>query len=361
MLPAALQTEMPSLHEQQFRRQALRAVIAISLVTSVFALIVGFPLNWTVGVKTGLAFLIVKNVVFLLWLRAFPQQYALVGGIHFLILAGTGIYKFAQAVVVQHIANGLGSYSYWLPLAYVVAFLAFSGRAALGASLGVFGALAAIVLSYVTTGVDLAGLKRENSVLLVQVLLTHATFISFFLLFGVLQNRYVTAIAEAQSEARAGYLDVLTGVANRRQLMLWLTSRLDRTEATGEPLSVILFDLDRFKQINDTYGHDYGDEVLQRTAAAVAGTLRRGTLFGRWGGEEFLVILPAAAVTEAQGVAERVRHAVTDVRYDLPVQVTISLGVTQAQPGESLQALLKRADEAMYAAKHAGRNQVQAA
>ncbi|ACO47240.1 putative regulator protein, GGDEF domain; putative membrane protein [Deinococcus deserti VCD115] len=361
MPPLAFQTEPPSLHEQQFRCQALQAVIAISLVTSVFALMVGFPLNWNVSIKIGLTFLIVKNVVFLLWLRSFPQQYALVGGTHFLILAATGIYKFGQAVMIDHVARGLGNYSYWLPLVYVVAFLAFSGRVALGASLGVFATLAAIVLSYVATGTDDMGLKRENSVLLIQVLLTHATFISFFLLFGVLQNRYVSAIAEAQSEARAGYLDVLTNVANRRQLMLWLTSRQNRAETTGEPLCVILFDLDRFKHINDTYGHDYGDEVLKRTAAAVAGALRRGTLFGRWGGEEFLVVLPATARGEARGVAERIRHSVAEVRYDLPVQVTVSLGVAQAQPGENLQALLKRADEAMYAAKHAGRNQVQAA
>ncbi|MFC6660860.1 GGDEF domain-containing protein [Deinococcus multiflagellatus] len=148
-------------------------------------------------------------------------------------------------------------------------------------------------------------------------------------------------------------------MANRRQLSLWLGGHLQRE--AREPLSVVLFDLDRFKQINDTHGHDYGDEVLRRTAAAVTGALRRGTLFGRWGGEEFLVILPGAAAAEAQGVAERIRAAVADVPYDRVLQVTVSLGVAQALPGERLESLLKRADDALYAAKHAGRNQVKAA
>ncbi|UBV42006.1 GGDEF domain-containing protein [Deinococcus taeanensis] len=362
MPSALLQTESTTPHEQMFRRQALTAIVGISLATALLGLTVSFPLAWAPGIKMGLAFLVVKNIGFLLWLRAFPAQYPLLGALHFLILVGTSVYKFSQAVLGEHLAapGGLGTYSYWLPLGYVVAFLVFPRRVALLCSAGVLTVLTGIVLLYVLTGGDETAVQRTNSTLLVQVLLTHVTFISFFVLFGVLQDRYVRVIAQAQSEARAGYLDLLTGVPNRRQLTVWLSGRLHSPLGTEE-LSVILFDIDHFKQVNDTHGHDYGDEVLRRTAAAVTGQLRRGTLFGRWGGEEFLVILPGAGAAEAQGVAERIRLGVAQVRYDRPLTVTVSLGVAQARAGDSLESLVKRADDALYGAKRAGRNQVQAA
>ncbi|UQN08413.1 diguanylate cyclase [Deinococcus sp. QL22] len=360
MLPFALQTHRPSWHEQQFRRQALMAIVGLSLATSIFGLTVGFPLGWTPGVKTGLALLIVKNVAFLLWLRTVPGHYALVGALHLLVLAVTGIYKFAQETVVEQMVNGLGTYSYWLPLTYVVAFLVFRSHVAIATSVGIFAALTMITLLYLLDGSALTGAQQAHSALLVQVLLMHLTLISFFVLFGVLQRGYIGALAEAQSEARAGYLDSLTGVPNRRQLTLWLSERT-RSTGTSEALSIILFDLDRFKHINDTHGHDYGDEVLRRTTQAVGTSLRRGTLFGRWGGEEFLVILPGTATAEAQGVAERLRQAVAAMQYDRPIHMTVSLGVAQAQLGERPETLLKRADDALYAAKHAGRNQVHAA
>ncbi|MFC4426481.1 sensor domain-containing diguanylate cyclase [Deinococcus navajonensis] len=361
MLPLASASDASSPHEQQFRRQAVVAVVAIALVTSIFALAVGFPLNWTRGVQLGLALLVLKNAALLLWLRAFPQHYTLAGGLHFLTLAGVGLYRVEQAVLVEHMTSGLSLYSYWLPLSYVVAFLAFRRRWALAASLGLFLVLLSVVVVFVVAVPDVPAIKREHSVLLVQMLLTHATFISFFVLFGVLQNRYVRTISEAQSEARAAYVDALTGVANRRQLGQWLAGRLEHRAGQNEPLSIILLDLDRFKSINDTYGHDIGDQVLRAAAEAVGASLRRGTLFGRWGGEEFLVILPGAALAEAQGVAERIRLGVASATYPLPVQVTVSLGVAQAREGERPEGILKRADQALYTAKHAGRNQVQAA
>ncbi|PTA67457.1 GGDEF domain-containing protein [Deinococcus arcticus] len=358
MLPLPFPAE-PTAHEQQFRRHALLAVVALSLATSAFGLLVAHPLNWGPGVTTGLALLTVKNVLFLLWLQVFARHYVLVGALHLLILGATGVYKFAQAVLVEQMVGGLGTYSYWLPLAYVVAFLVFPGRVATAASLGIFAALSAVVGVWLASGAGLSASQQSNSALLVQLLLSHVTFISFFVLFGLLQRRYVGALAAAQSEARAGYLDALTGVPNRRQLTLWLSAQLDGPARA--PLSVILLDLDRFKQINDTHGHDYGDEVLRRTASAMGGVLRRGTLFGRWGGEEFLVILPGAGAAEAQGVAERIRQAVAGVPHDRVLQVTASLGVAQGEPGERMETLLRRADEALYAAKHAGRNQVKAA
>ncbi|MFC4455374.1 GGDEF domain-containing protein [Deinococcus sonorensis] len=360
MLAALLDPPPASVHEQQFRRQALLTIISISLLTSIFALVVGFPLHWTMGVQVGLAVLILKNVLFLMWIRAWPQHAPVIGTLYFAILAGTGVYKVAQAVLVEQVVNGLGIYSYWLPLAYVVAFLVFRASAALAASVSLLAALTVTVLAYIVMGSGGSDAERGHTVLLVQLLLSHVTFISFLALFSVLQGRYVSSIARAESEAQAAYLDVLTGLPNRRQLMLWLASALSRAEERQEPLSVILFDLDHFKLVNDTYGHEYGDVVLQRTGAAVRDTLRRGSLVGRWGGEEFLVVVPSTTVDEARTMAERLRLSIAGIS-DERHAVTVSLGVAQVRTGESLQGFLKRADEALYAAKHAGRNQVKAA
>ncbi|MFC6660859.1 hypothetical protein [Deinococcus multiflagellatus] len=143
MLPLPALPE-PTAHEQQFRRQALMAVVAVSLATSAFGLMVAYPLNWGPSVATGLALLTVKNVLFLLWLQVFPRHYVLVGALHLAILAVTGVAKFAHAVLVEEMVRGLGSYSYWLPLTYVVAFLVFPARVATGVSVAIFAALATI-------------------------------------------------------------------------------------------------------------------------------------------------------------------------------------------------------------------------
>lgn len=279
------------------------------------------------------------------------------GGLYFLILSGAGVWKLARSLLFEQAANGLGIYSYWLPLAYIVAFLAFPGRVALGASASLLAVLTGVGVAFGLSDQIPLDVKRDQSALLVQVFLAHVTFISFFVLFGVLQDRYVTAISEAESEARTAYLDPLTGAPNRRRLMQGLAAGLERQE----PLTVILFDLDHFKRVNDTFGHDAGDEVLRGTVAAGMAALRRDTLLGRWGGEEFLVVLPSTRLADGAVVAERLRLSVAEVVYGPGLHVTASFGVAEALPGEDVSGLLRRADEALYASKAAGRNQVRAA
>jgi len=128
---------------------------------------------------------------------------------------------------------------------------------------------------------------------------------------------------------------------------------------TGHPMSVAMFDIDHFKRINDTYGHHTGDEVLKRVAAGAAAELRSGDTIGRFGGEEFVIVLPDAAADAASKVAERVRHAIgTDSGTP---GVTVSIGVAEMAPGETCDALLRRADDALYGAKNEGRNRMRLA
>lgn len=154
--------------------------------------------------------------------------------------------------------------------------------------------------------------------------------------------------------------DFLTGLANRR----WLTEQVpglqSQAERANEPLSVILFDLDNFKHINDDYGHDVGDNVLMIVGEVVKDSLRPYDLAARIGGEEFCIVLPRTSGESALKIAERLRAAF-QASYVEPLphgRITCSFGVVQAGPGERLQQLLRRADTALYRAKDAGRNRV---
>ncbi|MEQ8264139.1 GGDEF domain-containing protein [Pseudohaliea sp.] len=155
---------------------------------------------------------------------------------------------------------------------------------------------------------------------------------------------------------RLASTDNLTGVSNRRVLDTTLGRELARAERYRVTLGVVLFDIDLFKSINDTYGHINGDKVLVRLAAVVAGVLRNTDIFGRWGGEEFMVLCPQCTLSEVTEVAKKIRSAVASADFIPGRTVTISAGVATSAPGESGEALIARVDKALYLAKASGRN-----
>jgi diguanylate cyclase (GGDEF)-like protein len=156
--------------------------------------------------------------------------------------------------------------------------------------------------------------------------------------------------------------DLLTGVATRRRAAEVLAAELERCARAELPLSVLLVDVDHFKRVNDTFGHASGDEVLREVAGRVEAALRDGDHLGRWGGEEFLVVLPETSLAEAEVVGERLREAVAAAPVPLgtggdEIDVTASVGVaTSGRLGP--EAVVHTADRALYAAKAAGRNVV---
>src|SRR6185503_13679386 len=158
--------------------------------------------------------------------------------------------------------------------------------------------------------------------------------------------------------------DALTELPNRRYAMKRLEKEWATSSRSHQPLSVILLDIDHFKNVNDTYGHDVGDEVLRSTARAVHRVLRTSDTCTRMGGEEFLVICPGTPLDGALQLAERIRAEVEANQVQLPVftqgHVTISLGVgcNTAAGSDSIDVLLKTADEGVYHAKRLGRNRV---
>lgn len=162
----------------------------------------------------------------------------------------------------------------------------------------------------------------------------------------------------------AASIDSLTGLANRETILVELEHTLAEAKKTGRPLVVAMVDIDHFKTVNDTHGHIVGDKVLIEVARRLQGALRDFDYCGRYGGEEFLLILNGTDLNTARKVAERVRARVAGEPINLQgleVAVSISLGLSAWQPGEHREALVIRADQALYAAKGAGRNCIRTA
>jgi len=154
--------------------------------------------------------------------------------------------------------------------------------------------------------------------------------------------------------------DPLTKVFNRRTLESNLKAELHRVNRYDQEVSILMMDLDDFKSLNDTYGHDFGDRVLQKVAAFFKTHLRDIDFIGRIGGEEFIVVMPSTDKKTAAFVADRLRQQLADLSFDENgLQVTISGGVSNApQDADDMDALIKKADVALYAAKNDGRNKI---
>ena len=188
--------------------------------------------------------------------------------------------------------------------------------------------------------------------------LAYANLVLAFVLAGqTLSFRYERDVAHRLAER-----DPLTGVLNRRAILARLRSEFAKARQTSEPLSLLFLDLDHFKNVNDSYGHRAGDQCLRSVIDPIAGELRQGDALGRYGGEEFLILLPGAGAADAEVVAERIRRRVQEMPMLISgtrIGLTVSLGVA-AVDGEVTLAddLIERADAALYRSKSGGRNQV---
>lgn len=181
---------------------------------------------------------------------------------------------------------------------------------------------------------------------------------------GVADRLRDQRIALSDAERRA-QTDPLTGVLNRRSLVERLEAACFRARARGLPIALLFIDLDHFKEINDSYGHQAGDACLRAIIDPIHAELRQSDVIGRYGGEEFVVILSSADISAAEPIAERIRNRVADVRvegYGKPIRLTCSIGVATSDTlGVWGEHLIARADAAVYDAKRSGRNRVQIA
>ncbi|MBF0622946.1 MAG: diguanylate cyclase [Magnetococcales bacterium] len=166
---------------------------------------------------------------------------------------------------------------------------------------------------------------------------------------------------QIQELEKLAMLDYLTQLANRRYVDKELERRVQSVRDTHMGVGVIFYDIDHFKQINDNYGHDVGDKVIRMVSATLRNTLRAADLIGRWGGEEFIEIVPNLDQKVLEKIAERNRVLIEKSKFklvDQEVAVTVSIGATMIQPEDDMESLQKRADQLMYQSKSQGRNRV---
>jgi len=174
-------------------------------------------------------------------------------------------------------------------------------------------------------------------------------------------ERRLEAETRAETMARLAVLDPLTGTLNRRGITVALLEAMAYAERYEHPLTVALADIDRFKRVNDRFGHEAGDRVLEGLAEIFRETVRQNDRVGRYGGEEFLFVFPETTLEASRPIVERIRARASERLFHVTsgaITVTVSIGVTEFEPSEEHGRLLSRVDQAMYKAKRRGRNLV---
>ncbi len=244
----------------------------------------------------------------------------------------------------------------WLPLCYAMAFFMLETRQALLGAAAILAFFGACTLLRSTA--DTAYAVQDRS-LMINTLISHSVLV--VCLTGMLWLKRVVSV-QGEQATRLNLLaatDPLTGLSNRR-LTLALLDQLARDCRLDLAPVILLADLDHFKHINDGWGHAMGDQVLVAVASTLRSSTRDADTVARWGGEEFLIVLPATRDGEASELAERLRARVEALevadRHECPVPVTLSIGIARLAAGETGSSWLKRADEALYQAKNDGRN-----
>lgn len=213
-------------------------------------------------------------------------------------------------------------------------------------------------INYYTNTID----NIRNATIISAIVLL---LISFYLMRKIFNN-YIDTINSYQSKLEIKNrtllklinIDHLTKIHNRKSMDLTLVKELKRSKRHKNELTVIIFDIDNFKDINDTYGHNVGDKVLKTLAKVVSSTIRETDFFGRWGGEEFIVVSPQTSIENAVIVAEKIRQCIASYEFDVVKKVTCSIGVARSSEDDTPQDIVHNADTALYEAKHSGKNKV---
>jgi diguanylate cyclase (GGDEF)-like protein len=164
--------------------------------------------------------------------------------------------------------------------------------------------------------------------------------------------------ADSIELTRVSSTDPLTGIYNRSKFNDELNYWVEYSHRYGSPVSVLIFDIDNFKNINDEYGHLSGDKILQEIVSTVKNTIRKSDVFSRWGGDEFLILLPNTEIDQASEMAERMRSNIQKIKSGEIENITCSFGLVYLKENENAEDVLKKADKLLYDAKGSGKNTV---
>jgi diguanylate cyclase (GGDEF)-like protein len=301
---------------------------------------------------------LVAMAVMLLWWKG-KRSLRVIERSMFGIVAVTLLARFYDILLVGPLPERgaeLAGLLYWLPLTYVLAHIAFDRKGNV-ASLLFFAAV--LIPQTVQFRGGLAAREFADLMELLRFDLANAIYIALLFAVAALRRQYTHTLEQARTMTHLAHTDAVTGISNRRYLNELLVKEVERARRFERAFSVILFDLDHFKNVNDAHGHGVGDQVLQNTARMIGAHLRPSDELGRWGGDEFLILSPESDAQKARQLAERLRQALAKHPQQGIGRLTGSFGVAASQAGEAPDALLKLADEALYRAKQSGRNRVE--
>jgi diguanylate cyclase (GGDEF)-like protein len=249
----------------------------------------------------------------------------------------------------------------WAGLTFPLCFLMLGTRRGLKTSLGIHGVFLLLVLPSALSDAIPGAVPGSTGKAIISLAVFFAVMIALLWVLASRLEELASARTEARLFAAQATTDTLTGLPNRRQLDDELDRQIAGTRRHPQPLSVVLIDIDRFKAVNDRFGHEVGDHVLIEIAGRLAGSVRSPDILGRWGGEEFLLISPHTDHDAALELAERCRGRVADTAFHEAADITASFGVATLAAGEDARSRVRRADHALYRAKNDGRDRVVAA
>ncbi len=319
--------------------------VAMSALHSLFFWTHGDP-NWMFTASVGLLMLPLHPMTSVQ--RSYPTF--LLGLMGFLLLALT-------TLVLQSLRYGADSDFHLVLLAMAPAIIV-AGRISLRAKWMLVLIEGALVFWLDQSPTTLLRMTDASPQVMSQLRMSNLA--TTLVMLSTLMQRYFVVIVRAQRQLMEfASVDPLTGLYNRRHFMTTVSQELARSERYGGPLCIALADLDHFKGINDRLGHDAGDSVLRHVSHVIRSAARNADCVCRWGGEEFMVLLPQTDIDGAVNIAERICQQVSEAPVlvsDQALQVTLTLGVAMLNPGEAFDNAVRRADQALYAGKAAGRN-----
>ncbi|MCL6539410.1 MAG: GGDEF domain-containing protein [Roseiflexus sp.] len=265
------------------------------------------------------------------------------------------------ALLRQHLDNlfldTIGDDIWFLLIVCVLAVHLYDLRRGALIAGSVYGLSFAIVVVQIVSW-NMPGIDGEDSEHVLRAYLMGGALLVFLVVLAMYRSHIERLHTEYEVMANLAYTDTLTSLPNRRRLYEDVYRLIALAERYGQEFCVCLFDLDHFKRLNDTHGHLVGDQVLQEVAQVARLHLRAADLFGRWGGEEFVVLLPQTRLSDAQTALERVRLALHTIALPSVHPITASFGIAAYLPGDTSESLLHRADQALYLAKTTGRNRI---
>ncbi|MFU8784428.1 GGDEF domain-containing protein [Aliidiomarina sp.] len=325
------------------KRRLLKAILLIIFMVS---LVIGsINLLWFQAYSIGALNYISMALCALIWLY---YQHTHNLRVAVWLVSGAVMFNLASFIVL---AQGGGYSLIWLTVLPPLVFFLLGKRAGSWVTAIFF---AAALLYFYTQMPHLPPQRLATGAFLniAEVMLV------LFLIFRFYEGARSEAFAEL---VRISTMDKLTGIYNRAKLDDVLEQHIELMDRSEQPLSIMLLDLDHFKVVNDQFGHLQGDKVLQEVTKVIKRAIRKTDQFGRWGGEEFMLICPNTSAENAACLAEKLRAAVQDFDWQFAVHITVSIGIAEIAARQSSVQALQAADKALYRAKNNGRNRVEVA